>query len=183
MLCQNCKMREGKPTKYTLNGVSTIKYLCPECNSKIIKSHLGNSFGAGFLSGITGAFSDVFSDAPDVFASFFDFYPIKNEKAYSSTAVCPHCKTTSEEFLRTGFVGCPHCYEAFAKIMKDIIKKCQPSDRHIGKAPKGLAETNMAILRLEAQLKKAIEEERYEDAVVINKEIEALREQLGNVKK
>ncbi len=55
--------------------------------------------------------------------------------------ICPTCKTTSEEFMKTGFVGCPRCYEVFEPLIVQTVKKLQQSDRHVGKTPFGVLDT------------------------------------------
>ncbi|HEY8389775.1 MAG TPA: UvrB/UvrC motif-containing protein [Clostridia bacterium] len=168
MLCENCGKREGIPNVYILNGITKVRYLCPECNSQIIKQKLGTGFGTGFLDN----FGDIFGDFSDMFDQIFG-----TEKTPSSVPIlkCPSCGTTSEEFLNTGFVGCSQCYKVFESFMGNVIKKCQKDNVHTGKGPNGIAKTYVTLQRLNAELKKAVRDERYEDAAVIKKEIEQLK--------
>ena len=48
--------------------------------------------------------------------------------------ICPECKTTVDDFLTTGFVGCANCYNVF----KDHLFALDIHGRamHIGKVPK-----------------------------------------------
>ena len=96
MLCENCGKKEGIPNVYILNGITKIRYLCSECNSQIIKQKMGTGLGSGFLDN----FGDVFGDFSDMFDQIFSM-----EKTPSAPLLkCPNCKTTSDEFLNTGFI-------------------------------------------------------------------------------
>ncbi|HEY8419246.1 MAG TPA: UvrB/UvrC motif-containing protein [Clostridia bacterium] len=172
MLCENCKKREGYPNVYILNGVTKVRYLCPECNSQILKQKMGTGLGSGFLDD----FGDIFNDLGDIFDQLFG---VERNSPSVPSLKCPRCGTTSKEFLETAFVGCARCYEVFAPIMDSVIRKCQKDTIHTGKGPNGIAKTYINLQRLNAELKKAVQEERYEDAALIKKQIEQLK---GNQK-
>jgi protein arginine kinase activator len=168
MLCENCKKREGIPNVYILNGVTKVRYLCSECNSQIIKQKMGAGLGGGFLDD----FGDIFNDLSDIFDQLFG----AERNAHSVPSLkCSRCGTTSDEFLNTAFVGCAQCYKAFEPIMESVIKKCQKDNIHTGKGPNGVAKTYISLQRLNAELKKAVQDERYEDAALIKKQIEQLK--------
>lgn len=48
---------------------------------------------------------------------------------------CTHCKTTLEEFLQTGLIGCAYCYLTFRKNLLFAIEKTQGKTKHCGKRP------------------------------------------------
>jgi protein arginine kinase activator len=174
MLCENCNLRQGRPTKFTLNGVSTVKYLCPECSSKLIKSKLsGGLFQDTFMTGI----SDFFEDLPQIIDSIFGVSKSEGGLVHSPYAElqCPKCKTSIQELFQTGFVGCPYCYEAFSPVMEEVVQRCQQDTVHVGKGPYGMAGLAAKYQNLSAQLKKAVAEERYEEAARIKKELEQLK--------
>ncbi|MDE6966481.1 MAG: hypothetical protein K2O94_05845, partial [Clostridiales bacterium] len=75
--------------------------------------------------------------------------------------ICPTCKTTSEEFMKTGFVGCPRCYEVFEPLIVQTVKKLQQSDRHVGKTPLGVLDTASEEARLKSELQAAIDNGDY----------------------
>jgi len=167
MLCENCGKKEGIPNVYILNGVTKVRYLCSECNSQIIKQKMGTGVGTGFLNN----FGDIFGDFSDMFDQIFGI----ERTPLTPSLKCTHCGTTSDEFLNTGFVGCAECYKVFEPFMGNIIKKCQKDNLHTGKGPNGIAKTYVNLQRLNTELKKAVRDERYEDAAVIKKEIEQLK--------
>lgn len=173
MLCENCNLRQGRPTKYVLNGIATTKYLCPECSSKLIKSKLsGGLFQDNFVSGI----SNLFQELPDLIESIMGTPDAAGMRrtGYASLK-CPKCGTTSEELFKTSYVGCPFCYEAFAPLMDEVIARSQQDSVHVGKGPFGMAGISARYQSLTAQLKKAVNEERYEEAARLKLELEELK--------
>ncbi len=93
----------------------------------------------------------------------------------SQVLVCPDCKTTSDEFLRTGFVGCPRCYEVFEPLVIKTVKQLQQSDRHIGKMPVGAVDVAAEEARLKGMLRSAVDACDYNAVAEISKSLERLR--------
>ena len=156
MLCDRC----GKPSVYhstlIVNGVSQTTNLCREC---VIKE---------------GVFNDSSSIFDDMFSVFSDFLPFEEFKDVS----CPVCKTTLREFRASGKLGCPNCYEVFNEEIKDVVKKISQHEKHkaeainVNKSKKQTKQEQIDVLRQE--MKKAVEEERYEDAGKLKKQIKKL---------
>ena len=94
---------------------------------------------------------------------------------------CPVCKTTLSDFYRTGMLGCPDCYESFFDEIEEALFKIQGKTVHVGKktAGKGVdAELLAEYNRLLKEKEKAGIEGRFPDMVLINTEIEILKEEL-----
>lgn len=89
-------------------------------------------------------------------------------------SVCPKCGFTSEELRKTGRLGCSHCYEVFAPMLEDIMNDCQKSLQHTGKVPSRLRCLRKS--RIEEELRKAVDEERYEDAALLRDQLESITE-------
>lgn len=99
-------------------------------------------------------------------------------------APCPRCNLSLSEFNREGRFGCAVCYDHF---MDEFLALAGPfqegEDQHVGKIPKGFREgksskeERLKVLRL--RFAHAVETEKYENAAVLKKEIDALVE--GNV--
>lgn len=168
MLCENCNKREGQPSVYILNGVTKVRYLCPECSSQLIKFKMGTGLGSGFLYN----FGDIFDNFSDIFG---DVLGKDNSVTTTPEQKCPHCGTSSENFLNTGFVGCAECYKFFQPLMDEVIRKCQKDNMHVGKGPNGIAKNYVRLQKLNTELKKAVKDERYEEAAQIKKEMEQLK--------
>ena len=50
---------------------------------------------------------------------------------------CGRCNLSFDEFRKTGFLGCPECYEAFGPQLDPVFCRTQMGKKHIGR---GLAE-------------------------------------------
>lgn len=155
MNCNRC----GKPSVYRstfiVNGVSQTTNLCREC---AIKEGVFNS---------NSLFDNMFSP-------FFQDLKLEAVK----NVVCPVCKTSLKEFKTTGVLGCSNCYATFVEEIKDIVGKIAPNSTHKQEAiskPKAKRQTKAEkIEKLKQELKIAVQEERYEDAGKIKKQIQAL---------
>ena len=155
MQCDRC----GKPSvyrsTYIINGVSQTTNLCRDC---AIKEGVFNS---------NSLFDNMFSP-------FFQNLKIGSVK----DVVCPVCKTSLKEFKTTGVLGCANCYNTFVEEVKEILAQISPNTTHkqetISK-PKAKRQTKAEkIENLKNELKLAVQEERYEDAGKIKKQIQAL---------
>lgn len=93
--------------------------------------------------------------------SLFGFKPNKKEN-------CPQCGCTARDIAKASKMGCDYCYEYFKNDMLPVIKQLHGgADKHLGKKPSH----KQKISLLEEELKKAVSEERYEDAAKIRDEL------------
>lgn len=94
-----------------------------------------------------------------------------------SSNCCKTCGHTFEEFLNTGNLGCPDCYNSFKERLEPVITKLQGSLIHYGKANiKGLTEEEKEYMELNRQLKQAVKMEDYELASSLKEQILKLRD-------
>lgn len=158
MPCDKC----GAPSVYhstlIVNGMSQKTNLCRECALK----------EGVFNNQSTNIFEDMFSSFQDL----LDFEEVEN-------IVCPVCKTSLREFRSNGLLGCVNCYEVFKKEIQDIIKRVAPFSSHKQETLKPAVKKEKLtkeekIIRLKADMKLAVSEERYEDAAKIKKQIAKL---------
>lgn len=193
MLCENCGKRQAN-VKYTqiINGDKKEMHLCEECSDKLGIGNMDFKMPISFSS-FLGDFFDEFEN--DTLLPEFD--PIKTLK-------CDNCGMTFEDFMNTGKFGCSNCYDTFQAKIDPILKNMHGASRHIGRlgkiGPASNLETseiepeenntqqNVEELekvenidkeqteeeRLKEELKKAIKEERYEDAARLRDEIKNL---------
>lgn len=90
---------------------------------------------------------------------------------------CPACGFTLANFKKTGRLGCGACYETFEGGLKSLLKAMHKGERHVGKVPgKAVAAKDFTeeIKTLEEDLRRAIQEERYENAAMIRDKIRAV---------
>lgn len=94
------------------------------------------------------------------------------------TVSCEVCGYTQREFKKTGRLGCPSCYEAFAGMLQPALDSMHRGDAHRGKVPSRVIERQSFVDRLnslEEELQKAVDSERYEDAARYRDEIIELK--------
>lgn len=159
MLCDKCKKNQATFHKtVVINGDSYETHLCSHC---VDLTDWGNWDGFG----------------DDFLPNFFEpIHPFKfldyNEKK------CPTCKSTFRDFLRRGKLGCKDCYDTFEAEIRDMLENMEsPIDIDLGIDDA----VSTKLSTLQAQLQKAVEEERYEDAGEIKKQIDKLKEDDKNV--
>ena len=170
MLCQNCNKKEGN-VKYTqiLNGEKQELILCEECSGKLGINNMNFDMPISFANFFNGLLNDDYSS---------EFLPLMKS---SNILKCDKCQMTYKEFLNNGKLGCGDCYESFAGKIEPILKRIHGNVKHIGKKCSNCnANTKQNIkkeikenkfMNLQEELKKAIQEERYEDAAKIRDEI------------
>jgi len=159
MQCNKC----GRPSVYRstliVNGVSQTTNLCRDC---AIKEGVFNTQP-----------SNLFDDMFSVFADFLPFEKV-------SDVTCPVCKLTMREFKNSSKLGCPNCYDAFREEISSIIKRIAPFNKHkqdkinMKSTTKKQLSTEDKITALRQDMKLAVQEERYEDAAKIKKQIQKL---------
>lgn len=169
MKCTNCNKNEA--TVYyreVINGKETKYALCPECaaeKEKEMNKSLFDSFYEPFGTGLLGSlFSDVLPSG--------ERYENKGEKK------CTLCGATFRELCEGGKTGCPTCYSVFREEFGPTLSRLHGSADHKGRAPgkfKQKREEKARLCAMEKDLKKAIAEERYEDAAQLRDKIKELR--------
>ena len=170
MICPYCKKHEAT-IHYTEVINSQVKkiHICEECAKK-----------KGINAELPFSFSDVFS----ALSKGLEQISVSQAASPENTpeqVECPECSMQLQELLKQGRMGCAHCYDTFEDILKDILQNVQKSPSHIGKTPKKFIRSPDVKRRLaqrEKALKQAVNEERYEDCVVLRDEIRKLKDVL-----
>ena len=181
MLCDNCGKREAN-VRYSenINGVKKELHLCEECSRKLgITDRMDFRMPSLDFSNFFGSFLEDFSTP--------EFMPLLNEVKQIK---CDSCNSTFDDIINTGRYGCANCYDVFEDRMDPILKKLQGANRHTGrlgkisdnklkyeesKENKKQEKHENKLEELQAKLKQAIKEERYEDAAKIRDEINKLK--------
>lgn len=145
MKCTNCGLREATTEVLVRRNDHVEKmFLCNEC---------ANSYRPDMLTDSFDMLNKLINGSPmgllNSFNNLFDAHTV-------NTLVCPDCNTTSEEFIKSGFVGCPKCYKVFEPLVVQTVKKLQQSDRHVGKTPYGATDADSEAA-LKAELQAAVD--------------------------
>jgi len=145
MLCDDCK---NKPAaiffKEVLPDKTVELHLCEECASK-----------RGLLVTKKLSPSEILQRL------------LKQRSAQDEKIICPGCYMSLAEFKRVGRFGCNQCVGTFDEHIKNLIKQIHQSDTHIGRKSSGGSKKGLEIYKLREQLKKALENEAYEEAAEI----------------
>jgi protein arginine kinase activator len=173
MLCEKCQKNTASVhMQQFLNGQKVELHLCQECAFKIdnpeMMVSLENIF-KGFLDQLNSKYS--FSPGSSSGSIAGETPVVRAAKS------CSRCGMTFNKFKTGGRLGCDVCYQSFAKEVEVLLKNVQGSTHHEGKYPRRLGAgilSKRQISELRVNLKKAIEEENYEDAARLRDEIRAL---------
>ena len=183
MLCQNCKKNEAN-VKYTeiINGQKKEMMLCEECSHELGLDNINFSMPIDFSSFFGGLLEDEDYNSPEFMPLFQTVKELK----------CDNCNMTYDEFVNQGKFGCEKCYDVFSSKIDALLKRLHGSNEYRGrKALNSNLKDNVKyenkeikeetkdnkLEKLQKDLKKAIAEERYEDAAKIRDEITELKKE------
>jgi len=156
MLCDKCKKNIATVhVEAIVNDGKTVHNLCAACAA-------GLSIQMDFASFLDSFMQNVF--------------PGGKTEAVADTC-CKSCGLSFSQFQKTGRFGCAHCYRDFEPQTEVILKNTQGSNRHEGKIPRRLgAEIGQArtLEKLRQSLRKAVENEEYEEAARLRDTIKAV---------
>ena len=185
MLCQKCNKNEAN-VKYTeiINGEKREMMLCEECSHELGIDNINFNMPIDFSSFFGGLLEDEEYGTSEFMPLF---QPVKELK-------CNNCNMTYDDFINQGKFGCPDCYDVFESKIDSLLKRIHGNNEYLGRKPinrlsnktdkanndnstnkdKNLEIKDVKVNKLEKlqqDLKKAISEERYEDAAKIRDEI------------
>ena len=158
MMCEECGKRPARMAVTMItSGKATTRRLCPQCAARLQRGD-AHSVQTAFLSALAG-------DNPPALT-------------------CPCCGRTTEQFLHTGRLGCPACYDAFTPILGQLLMQLDGVSQQEPPQAAPLAENAPAKLaadpraqqieQLRGELYQAVSEENYERAAVLRDEIRTL---------
>ena len=158
MMCEECGKRPARMAVTMItSGKATTRRLCPQCAARLQRGD-AQSVQTALLSALAG-------DNPPALT-------------------CPCCGRTTEQFLHTGRLGCPACYDAFTPILGQLLMQLDGVSQQEPPQAAPLAENAPAKLaanpraqqieQLRGELYQAVSEENYERAAVLRDEIRTL---------
>lgn len=168
MICNACGQNEA-----------TI-HLTEILNAQMVEIHLCEACAEQ-----KGADFKTHFDFNKLLASLADFGPaLKGEE--QSGLVCSACGMTTEEFSRTGRLGCAVCYQSFEKLLLPLLKRVQRDTQHVGKVPEQASpvlKRSAALRDLQGRLQKCVDAEDFEGAAELRDKISQLEEKKKNNRK
>ena len=123
-----------------------------------------------------------FEFEPDIFNVFI----LKPSHAVTvaERKTCSMCGLSFADITKTGKVGCGECYEIFKNELKPTVIRIHGTANHTGKIPKNRSvqiSAKRKIEELNIRMKKAIEEQNFEEAAVIRDEINKINQELQGI--
>ena len=160
MLCDNCKERDSVVTltRSDAQGVSEV-HLCERCAAE---------------RGIETQLSTPKQPLTEFILAVQKQLPTTMQES----ARCSFCSGTLRDFRNTGRLGCPYCYGTFEASLRDLLRRVHGNARHQGKryqAPQPhVAEEATMLAELRGRLRRAVEQERFEEAARLRDQIKVL---------
>ena len=157
MLCQRCLKRDAQFHSYRINNNELIDvHLCSRC------AEINDN-------------QDENNGIDDKLHSLLEV--LLNANVYNENSApmlrCENCGTTLKEFEKNGLVGCPTCYESFSDVIFKEKEKSYSTDTGNKRGKSG----STFIERLEKRLKRAVENEDFEEAAKIRDKIRDLEKE------
>ena len=162
MLCDNCRENDGIVRLTTVkDGVMTQLFLCERCAAE-----RGVETTASASKNPLGEFLQT----------------LQHQKATpgggDDSSTCPFCGATTRDFRATGRLGCAHCYGAFERSLRELLRRVHGNSRHVGNRydpprPETM-ERASTLGELRDRLRRAIEQEQFELAADIRDRIRVL---------
>lgn len=188
--CDCCGKSATVHLTQIINGITTKFNLCEKCAHE------------------RGILNDEGQPAATIFEH--GFFPNLVQPSDDRTVTCDNCGFALSQFERLKRPGCSDCYKVFQPSIGEILRNTQRGLQHTGKTPHAqlfvcnvdpTAQAEAAeeqadpaptqakskkadrLKTLETQLKLAITEERYEDAISLRDEIQQLKQSRGTKSK
>lgn len=167
MLCDRCQKHEATiEIREVVGSTKKTVHLCTEC-----------AMADGMLqaNGITVDLTSILCNLTSKVLGGNDTGAQEPEPDHPQIT-CPDCGTTDLDVRRTGRLGCPSCYDAFAGFVDAALVEMHRGTTHVvGSTPSPAgrpgSELEMAALREELEL--AVASEAYERAAELRDRIDA----------
>lgn len=98
--------------------------------------------------------------------------------SFVSGKVCPRCKTSLYEVLRSGVVGCANCYRVFEQEISQWLLQKQGSINHVGK----IASRHISKIKLKEKIAELEKQKDFEAAHENFIAAETLKNQIEKLK-
>ena len=179
MLCQKCHENEATIHVQKIeDGKVKSLHLCESCAAQ-------HSMDAADLHGFNLAevLFDIAGKVADAVKS-----ESSDEAESVSEPVCPNCGWSLQKFRKTGYLGCPECYNVFDSQISGMLKNIHRGDHHTGKIPistgndrkhgRQSALLKREVERLRKELEEKVRREEYEDAAMLRDRIQELEKNI-----
>lgn len=170
MKCELCHNAEAASVlNLKRNGVDCELYVCRECASEHKKKRIAETEPAK-RAGKPRSFRPAAASQGDV------------RRMDGKTAVrqCPGCgrRAAGPDDPALAVVGCEQCYETFRDWLRERLRVAQFGDRNCCPPPKK-SKRDVVMGRMHDALRKLVEEENFEEAEELKRQIEECERLFG----
>ena len=152
--------------QHIINGIKMEFHLCPACSISLAELPI--------------SFENLFQGVLDSILSVSGGGSKADLKAQVPKIKCESCGMTYERFKKGGKLGCAECYGTFSNELGALLKNVQGNARHEGKFPKRFGvefRQKREADRLREMLKRAVEDENFEEAASLRDKIRAMADE------
>lgn len=160
MLCDTCQERDAVVhlTRIVNNAVTQL-HLCEKCAA---------------AKGVETTLSVPQHPLGDILQAVQQHTTAGSEDALS----CTFCGATARDFRASGRLGCPHCYDAMERSLRELLRRLHGSSKHVGRqydipAAHVLEKTD-SVFDLRDRLRRAVESEQFELAAELRDRLRVL---------
>jgi protein arginine kinase activator len=171
MICEHCKERHANVTVTQVqNGETVQHHYCDVCAQQMNPFQL--------------ELQDEPISLQQFITNWFGSLPKQqtHEQAVNQAQkACPTCQLTYQQFLKKGKFGCANCYTVFRPMLPSIFDKLQAGTKHKSTttvAPSPVRQLQLQIGELRQKMKRAIAEERFEDAAMMRDEVKKIEQKM-----
>ncbi len=163
MKCELCQKAEAETAIHKrLNGEDQELYVCGACAREAARPAPARPSPAP--PEVSLPLMSMILDAA---------FEIAGRALNTSEPACPVCGITRTEYRKASLLGCPACYEAFAKELEGAIQELHRSLQHVGKVPERYRLARR-LRQLHADMEAAVKGQRYEEASALWEQIKRL---------
>ena len=160
MLCDNCQERDAvvNLTRIVENAVTQL-HLCQKCaEAKGVETTLATP------------------EHP--LGAILQEVQAQESSASQDLTTCAFCGATARDFRATGRLGCPHCYDAMERSLRELLRRLHGSSKHVGiqyDIPVAhILQKPDSVHDLRDRLRRAVETEQFELAAELRDRLRVL---------
>lgn len=148
MLCDQCKERDAvvNVTKIVDNAVTQL-HLCEKCAAD-------------------KGFETTLNVPQHPLGDILQAVQQQGDDPTEDANACAFCGATSRDFRITGRLGCPHCYDAMERSLRELLRRLHGSSKHVGiqyDVPTAhVLEKQDSVFDLRDRLQRAVDAEQFE---------------------
>jgi protein arginine kinase activator len=152
MKCEHCENPASIHVTHVADGKVVKTHLCEDCAAKL------------------GIANPAVSLADTLLGPGSPVLPAR-------ALTCPACGLSLRKFQKEGRLGCPACYQTFAREVQTVLRSLHDATAHKGRTPRNATrepDPRERLAQLRLDLSAAVKSEAFEEAARIRDDIREL---------